>query len=96
MNASAYAEPAPMCACTAVPQVNRPHGFQDDPPWLQALTEEELVQVLMQPRNALGRQFAYQFELSGTKLHITEGAQRAIAALVGLLFHRIPWTVGSR
>lgn len=40
------------------------------------------MQVLMQPRNALGRQFAYQFELSGTRLHITEGAQLAIAALV--------------
>jgi ATP-dependent protease Clp ATPase subunit len=40
------------------------------------------MQVLMQPRNALGRQFVYQFELSGTRLHITHDAQRAIAALV--------------
>lgn len=58
------------------------------------------MQVLMQPRNALGRQFAYQFELSGTKLHITEGAQRAIGALVSASsdttrlengWHSCPW-----
>jgi hypothetical protein len=42
------------------------------------------MQVLMQPRNALGRQFVYQFELSGTRLHITDDAQRAIAGLVRL------------
>lgn len=40
------------------------------------------MQVLMQPRNALGRQFVYQFELSGTRLHVTEDAQRAIASMV--------------
>jgi len=39
------------------------------------------VQVLMQPRNALGKQFAYQFELSGTQLVLTPGAQRAVAGL---------------
>lgn len=39
------------------------------------------MQVLMQPRNALGKQFAYQFELSGTQLVLTPGAQRAVAGL---------------
>jgi ATP-dependent protease HslVU (ClpYQ) ATPase subunit len=49
---------------------------------VQALTEDELMQVLMQPRNALGRQFVYQFELSGTRLHVADDAQRAIASMV--------------
>mmetsp|Transcript_17615 Transcript_17615/g.52907 ORF Transcript_17615/g.52907 Transcript_17615/m.52907 type:complete len:604 (+) Transcript_17615:206-2017(+) len=47
---------------------------------LQALTEAELVQVLTEPRNALHKQFAYQFELSGARLVLTDGAQRAIAS----------------
>ena len=41
----------------------------------QALTEEELVQVLAEPRNALAKQFTYQFKLSDTRLHLTSGAQ---------------------
>lgn len=46
---------------------------------LQALTEEELVKVLTQPRNAISKQFTYQFTLSGAKLVLTAGAQKAVA-----------------
>ena len=65
---------------------------------VQALTEDELMQVLMQPRNALGRQFVYQFELSGTRLHVTDDAQRAIASMVRAIsaFSRVGcWVVAA-
>ena len=52
------------------------------------------MQVLMQPRNALGRQFVYQFELSGTRLHVTDDAQRAIASMVRASSAQFPNGVG--
>jgi ATP-dependent Clp protease ATP-binding subunit ClpX len=46
---------------------------------LQALTEEELMEVLTKPRNALSRQYERMLEMSRTGLHITSAAIRAIA-----------------
>eukprot|EP00271_Cylindrocystis_brebissonii_P016810 TRINITY_DN4138_c0_g3_i1.p1 TRINITY_DN4138_c0_g3~~TRINITY_DN4138_c0_g3_i1.p1 ORF type:complete len:936 (-),score=161.39 TRINITY_DN4138_c0_g3_i1:541-3348(-) len=46
---------------------------------LAALTEEQMVEVLVRPKNALAKQFKKQFKLSRATLVITEGAQRAIA-----------------
>lgn len=46
---------------------------------LQELTEEQLVQVLTEPRNALSRQYSHLLDMSGARLHITRGALRAIA-----------------
>ena len=47
---------------------------------MQALTEEELMAVLVQPRNALIRQYAKMFRMSDAQLHVTTSAIRAIAA----------------
>lgn len=46
---------------------------------LSALTEDQLVQVLMEPKNALGKQYKKMFEMNNVKLHFTEGALRQIA-----------------
>ncbi|XP_047342309.1 CLP protease regulatory subunit CLPX1, mitochondrial isoform X2 [Impatiens glandulifera] len=46
---------------------------------LLALTEDQLVQVLMEPKNSLGKQYKKMFEMNGVKLHFTEGSLRAIA-----------------
>ncbi|XVF50973.1 hypothetical protein PTKIN_Ptkin04bG0146500 [Pterospermum kingtungense] len=46
---------------------------------LLALTEEQLVQVLTEPKNALGKQYKKMFQLNGVKLHITENALKLIA-----------------
>lgn len=46
---------------------------------LSALTENQLVQVLTEPKNALGKQYKKMFEMNGVKLHFTEGALRVIA-----------------
>ncbi|KAL4326143.1 hypothetical protein GQ457_11G032950 [Hibiscus cannabinus] len=46
---------------------------------LLALTEEQLVQVLTEPKNALGKQYKKMFQLNGVKLHITENALKSIA-----------------
>ncbi|KAL3521650.1 hypothetical protein ACH5RR_019799 [Cinchona calisaya] len=46
---------------------------------LSALTENQLVQVLTEPRNALGKQYRKLFQMNGVKLHFTENALRLIA-----------------
>ncbi|GAB2283954.1 hypothetical protein Dimus_018435 [Dionaea muscipula] len=46
---------------------------------LSALSEEQLVQVLMEPRNALGKQYRKMFKMNNVKLHMTEGALRLMA-----------------
>ncbi|KAL9432834.1 hypothetical protein AB3S75_027784 [Citrus x aurantiifolia] len=46
---------------------------------LSALTENQLVQVLTEPKNALGKQYRKMFQMNGVKLHFTENALRLIA-----------------
>ncbi|XP_023740707.1 CLP protease regulatory subunit CLPX1, mitochondrial isoform X1 [Lactuca sativa] len=46
---------------------------------LLALTENQLVQVLTEPKNALGKQYKKLFQMNGVKLHYTESALRLIA-----------------
>ncbi|EXC32492.1 ATP-dependent Clp protease ATP-binding subunit ClpX [Morus notabilis] len=46
---------------------------------LSALTEDQLVQVLMEPKNALGKQYKKLFSMNNVKLHFTEKALRMIA-----------------
>ncbi|CAK7340036.1 unnamed protein product [Dovyalis caffra] len=46
---------------------------------LAALTEDQLVRVLMDPRNALGKQYKKLFSMNNVKLHFTEKALRLIA-----------------
>ncbi|XP_012439992.1 CLP protease regulatory subunit CLPX1, mitochondrial [Gossypium raimondii] len=46
---------------------------------LLALTEEQLVQVLTEPKNALCKQYKKMFQMNGVNLHITEGALKSIA-----------------
>ncbi|KAL5570247.1 hypothetical protein UlMin_027239 [Ulmus minor] len=46
---------------------------------LSALTENQLVQVLTEPKNALGKQYKKMFQMNGVKLHFTEKALRLIA-----------------
>ncbi|KAI7752205.1 hypothetical protein M8C21_023479 [Ambrosia artemisiifolia] len=46
---------------------------------LLALTENQLVQVLTEPKNALGKQYRKLFQMNGVKLHYTQGALRLIA-----------------
>ncbi|EIE24049.1 ClpX, ATPase regulatory subunit [Coccomyxa subellipsoidea C-169] len=46
---------------------------------LQALTEDELMEVLTRPRNALSRQYEAMFGMSSVGLHLTQTATRAIA-----------------
>ncbi|KAJ8433632.1 hypothetical protein Cgig2_026812 [Carnegiea gigantea] len=46
---------------------------------LSALNEDQLVQVLMEPKNALGKQYKKMFSMNGVKFHITEKALRLIA-----------------
>ncbi|KAJ8446215.1 hypothetical protein Cgig2_015986 [Carnegiea gigantea] len=46
---------------------------------LSALTEDQLVEVLTEPKNALGKQYRKMFELNEVKLHYTEEALRLIA-----------------
>lgn len=46
---------------------------------LTALTENQLVQVLTEPKNALGKQYKKMFRMNGVKLHFTEGALRLVA-----------------
>jgi len=52
------------------------------PPVIQAepLSEEDLVRVLTQPKNALIRQYQRLMELDGVELKFTDGAIRAIAS----------------
>lgn len=48
---------------------------------LMPLTNEALVQILTEPKNALVRQYEHLFGLEGAKLTFTEGALREIARL---------------
>ncbi|KAF8664056.1 hypothetical protein HU200_054965 [Digitaria exilis] len=46
---------------------------------LAALNEDQLVQVLTEPKNSLSRQYRKMFNLNKVKLHFTDGALRLIA-----------------
>ncbi|KAI3500207.1 hypothetical protein L1887_36025 [Cichorium endivia] len=46
---------------------------------LSALTEDQLVQVLMEPKNAVGKQYKKLFQMNDVNLHFTDKAQRLIA-----------------
>ncbi|WCJ18578.1 ATP-dependent Clp protease ATP-binding subunit ClpX [Euphorbia peplus] len=46
---------------------------------LSALNEDQLVQVLMEPKNALGKQYKKMFNMNNVKLDFTESALRLIA-----------------
>lgn len=46
---------------------------------LSALTENQLVEVLTEPKNALGKQYKKLFQMNGVKLHFTKSALRLIA-----------------
>ncbi|XP_074559730.1 CLP protease regulatory subunit CLPX1, mitochondrial [Curcuma longa] len=46
---------------------------------LSALSEDQLVQVLTEPKNALGRQYKKLFSMNNVKLHFTEEALGLIA-----------------
>ncbi|KXG30066.1 CLP protease regulatory subunit CLPX1, mitochondrial [Sorghum bicolor] len=46
---------------------------------LSSLSEDQLVEVLTEPKNALGRQYTKLFEMNDVKLHFTEEALRLIA-----------------
>ncbi|XP_022844482.1 CLP protease regulatory subunit CLPX1, mitochondrial-like isoform X2 [Olea europaea var. sylvestris] len=46
---------------------------------LEALTEDQLIQVLMEPKNALGKQYKKMFQMNDVKLRFTEDALRLIA-----------------
>ncbi|KAK8946994.1 hypothetical protein KSP39_PZI006982 [Platanthera zijinensis] len=47
---------------------------------LSGLSEDQLVQVLTEPKNALGKQYRKLFSMNNVKLHYTETALRLIAA----------------
>ncbi|KAJ4846917.1 CLP protease regulatory subunit clpx2, mitochondrial [Turnera subulata] len=46
---------------------------------LAALNEDQLVQVLVEPKNALGKQYKKMFKMNDVELHFTENALRLIA-----------------
>jgi len=46
---------------------------------VDALTEDDLVRILQEPKNALVRQYQRMFELDGVRLTLTEGSLREIA-----------------
>ncbi|KAM3353296.1 hypothetical protein ACQJBY_024450 [Aegilops geniculata] len=46
---------------------------------LAALDEDQLVQVLTEPKNSLSRQYRKMFSLNNVKLHFTDGALRIVA-----------------
>jgi len=46
---------------------------------LDELTEESLIKILTEPKNALIKQFQKLFEIEGVKLRFTDGALKAIA-----------------
>jgi len=46
---------------------------------LHELTEDALVQILVEPKNALVKQYKRLLELDGVRLNLTDGALRAIA-----------------
>lgn len=47
---------------------------------VEGLSEDDLVAILTQPRNALVKQYQRMFELDGVKLEMTDDALRAVAA----------------
>ncbi|XP_030549112.1 CLP protease regulatory subunit CLPX1, mitochondrial [Rhodamnia argentea] len=46
---------------------------------LSALSENQLVEVLTEPKNALGKQYRKMFQMNDVKLHYTDNALRLIA-----------------
>ncbi|CAN7066581.1 unnamed protein product [Brassica rapa subsp. trilocularis] len=46
---------------------------------LSALTENQLMEVLTEPKNALGKQYKKMYQMNSVKLHFTETALRLIA-----------------
>jgi ATP-dependent Clp protease ATP-binding subunit ClpX len=46
---------------------------------LRQLTEEELIAILTEPKNALSRQYAKQLSLNNVKLNVTRDALKAFA-----------------
>ncbi|XP_010442896.1 PREDICTED: CLP protease regulatory subunit CLPX1, mitochondrial isoform X1 [Camelina sativa] len=46
---------------------------------LSALTENQLMEVLTEPKNALGKQYKKMYQMNSVKLHFTESALRLIA-----------------
>lgn len=48
---------------------------------LQSLTEEALVRILSEPKNAIAKQYQALFDLDGVKLEFTEDALAAIACM---------------
>lgn len=48
---------------------------------LDELSQEDLIRILVEPKDAIVRQYQKLFELEGVKLKFTDGALRAIAAL---------------
>ena len=48
---------------------------------LMPLTEEMLVQILTEPKNALVRQYQYYFQIEGAELEFTDGALLKLARL---------------
>ena len=46
---------------------------------LRSLDDDELVRVLMEPRDAVGRQYQRLMGMHGARLEFTDGALRAIA-----------------
>jgi ATP-dependent Clp protease ATP-binding subunit ClpX len=47
---------------------------------LRKLSEDELMSILTEPKNALSKQYAKQLAMNGVKLRITRDALRALAA----------------
>ena len=47
--------------------------------YLEELSEEDLVRILVEPKNALTKQYKKLFELDGVKLRFTDNALKAIA-----------------
>ncbi|KAK6915847.1 Phytocyanin domain [Dillenia turbinata] len=46
---------------------------------LSVLNENQLIQVLMEPKNALGKQYKKLFHMNDVKLHFTENALKLVA-----------------
>jgi ATP-dependent Clp protease ATP-binding subunit ClpX len=57
---------------------------------VQDLTEDDLVSILTEPKNALVKQYRRLFELEGVELEFTEEALRAVAQ------HAIAHGTGAR
>lgn len=45
----------------------------------RGLDEDQMIEVLTKPKNALVKQYKYQFALSGVEFHITDGALQEVA-----------------